>query len=111
MSFKVETDNLRSQAEEWGKRADNADTVRASISEGVGAGYDFGFLAGGAGVEGMYDDWTRAMDDALRDCAYSARYLEAALASTAADYDETDATRAQSAARLDRMLEDSGYSS
>jgi hypothetical protein len=109
MSFRVETDNLRSQAKEWGKRAAHADTVRSDISAGVGAGYDFGFLAGGAGVKGMYDDWSQAMENALKDCAYSATYLQAALTSTADDYDETDATQAQDAAQLDRLLEDSGY--
>ena len=108
VSFKVESDNLRSQAEEWGKRATHADTVRSDISASVGAGYDFGLVA----RWGRRRRCTRmepAVENALKDCAYSATYLQAALTSTANDYDETDATQAQDAAKLDRLLEDSGY--
>lgn len=109
MSFRVETDNLRTQAEEWTKRQHSADTVRAELAPAVGQGADFGFLAGGAGVSEAYDAWTRAMEAALQDCAYSAAYLAAALGSAAAFYDESDATAATDMAELDRKLEASGY--
>lgn len=109
MSFQVETDNLRAQAEEWTKRQRSADAVRAELAPAVGQGSDFGVLAGGAGVSAAYDAWTRAIDDALLDCAYSASYLASALRSAAAYYDESDATAATEIAELDRRLESSGY--
>ena len=109
MSFSVETQNLRSQSQEWKKRATAADTVRGDIAAGVDAGYDFGFLAGGAGVSKMYDEWTSDMHNALLDCAYSAKYLAAALMSTANAYDESDQTSATEVSKLDKMLEESGY--
>ncbi|MGI8646015.1 MAG: hypothetical protein ACR2JD_06825 [Nocardioides sp.] len=109
MSFSVESQNLRSQSQEWNKRATAADTVRGDIAAGVGSGFDFGFLAGGAGVSEMYDEWTSDMDNALLDCAYSAKYLEAALVSTANAYDESDQTSATEVSELDKMLQDSGY--
>jgi uncharacterized protein YukE len=109
VNFQVEAENLREQAKEWGKRADHADSVRQSIASAVGKGYDFGFLAGGANVSESYDAWVQKMNDALLDCTYSATYLEAALISTANDYDDTDATQAQSSQELDKLLEESGY--
>lgn len=109
MSFQVETDNLRAQAEEWTKRQGSADTVRADLAPAIGQGSDFGFLAGGAGVSAAYNAWSRAIDDALLDCAYSASYLAAALRSAAAFYDDSDATAATDIAELDRKLEASGY--
>ncbi|TNM40486.1 hypothetical protein FHP29_10590 [Nocardioides albidus] len=109
MSFAVQSQNLRRQAAVWSDRKDDVATVRAAISPGFGQGWKFGFMAGSAGVREMYDEWTSDMANCLTDAGYSFAYLDAALVSCANEYDDSDATAATSAQKLDKMIEESGY--
>ncbi len=109
MSFTVQSDNLRGQARVWEDRADAVRSTRTAFSPAVGRGSAFGVLAGGAGVQGMYDEWTRDIDDALHDAELSCHYLQQALRSTADAYDETDTTVAISMERLDALVAPEDY--
>jgi hypothetical protein len=109
MNFQVESENLRAQAEIWEESKVAADKVRANLAETIGRGDMFGYMAGSAGVTGMYDDWTRAINDCLADASYSFAYLDAALRSTAAGYDNSDATTAMSMDELDKLLDEENY--
>ncbi|UUZ58026.1 hypothetical protein [Nocardioides sp. B-3] len=66
-------------------------------------------MAGGEGVEEMYNEWTSDISNCLTDAAYSFNYLDKALVSTANDYDETDATAATEASQLDKLIDETGY--
>lgn len=109
MSFSVESENLRRQAGLWADRKADARSVKTTISVGFGQGSAFGFMAGGEGVKDMYDEWTSDMENCLTDAAYSFSYLDNALRSTAAEYDESDATARQSAEALDKLLDEGKY--
>lgn len=110
MSFAVESENLRTQAKLWSGRAADCVTVQNDCASAIGQGRAFGFMAGANGVTRMYDRWTADINNCLSDAAYSFRYLDAALVSTANEYDDSDATAAESAAALDKKLEQKGYS-
>jgi hypothetical protein len=103
-SFKVQSDLLRDHAKLWHTREADANAAKQLIADGVGMGYKFGFLAGQNHVSDYYDKWSTAMSKALDDAAKSFRYLDAALNSTANDYDGTDSTVATDFSRLDGMI-------
>jgi len=109
MNFQVESENLRSQAKIWAGRKDHVDKVKVNLADTIGQGSAFGKMAGSAGVTGMYDDWTRAIDNCLADASYSFSYLDAGLRSTADGYDDSDATTALSMAELDTRIEEGKY--
>lgn len=109
MSFQVQSDNLRSQAGVWADRRDAVRTVRTSIEPCFGRGSAFGLLAGGAGVESMFNEWTSDMDNALHDAELSFSYLESSLISTADGYDDSDATTVSSMSRLDDLIDPASY--
>ncbi len=109
MAFKVEADNLRRQASLWTDRRGDVGEVKGTISVGFGQGSSFGFMAGGAGVKAMYDEWTSDVENCLIDAAYSFDYLARALVSTANDYDGTDATSATRSSVLDKLIDERRY--
>lgn len=109
MSFTVQSDNLRGQAEVWQGRKDAARSVRTDIAPAIGRGSAFGILAGGAGVESMYNEWVSDIDNALHDAMISFRYLQRALVSTANGYDEADATAVTSMKDLDKLIDPEDY--
>jgi hypothetical protein len=109
MSFKVQSENLRSQSEVWRERKEAARQVRADIAPALGRGDAFGILAGGAGVSQMYDEWVSDMDNALHDAMISFRYLQRALVSTANGYDESDATAVTAMNQLDKLIDPEDY--
>lgn len=109
MNFQVQSQNVRRQATLWGDRKKDVETVRTAVSPGFGQGSVFGFMAGSANVEAMYNEWTSDIGNCLTDAAYSFSYLNAALVSTANQYDDTDATSATSAQALDKQIEETGY--
>ena len=102
-SFRVQSDQLRTHADFWTTKAGHADTAATTIFPGVGKGEDFGYLAGLNGVADNYDTWTNDMYDALGDASATFRYLNAALVSTANDYDGADDTAATAMTELDPM--------
>lgn len=106
-SFAAQTQSLREQSTYWDDRAGYADAGRAKVEPGVDKGYQFGFLAGQAGVRGRYDEWVAAMLEATRDAGHAARYLKAAMASAADAYDGVDGTTSASMAELDALIEES----
>jgi len=103
-SFKVQADKLRTHAGVWKDYADNVKAAAELIAPGVGMGYQFGYLAGSCGVESSYNTWSEAMQTALSDAETNFRYLEAALTSTANDYDGVDSTVATDFSKLDGMI-------
>lgn len=104
-SFSVQSEALRTAAALWARCATDVGTVAADIAPGVGGGDSFGVLAGSSGVAANYDTWSRAMRTALETAAKNFAYLDAALTSTADDYDGVDATVAADLGTLDRMIE------
>lgn len=104
MTFQVQTQSLRAHARLWSRHADDAASARETIAPAVGKGEDFGVLASREGVAEHYNQWTRAMDQALADAERCFRYIEAALESTAANYDNSDQTAATDMATLDAMI-------
>lgn len=109
MSFTVQSENLRSQAGVWRERKEAARSVRSDIAPAIGRGSAFGLLAGGAGVEAMYDEWISDIDNALHDAMTSFRYLQRALVSTANGYDESDATTVTAMNQLDKLIDPEDY--
>lgn len=109
MSFQVESENLRLQAKIWDKSKNHVDKVKQNLAGTIGQGSAFGKMAGSAGVTGMYDDWTRDIDNCLADASYGFSYLDVALRSTADGYDNSDATSAMSMAELDERLSEGKY--
>lgn len=109
VNIEVQVPILRRHATFWSERSDAVDGVRKSIEPAVGQGAEFGYMAGSNGVADMYNWWSQAMSSALVDAATSFRYLDAALRSAANFYDASDATAAEGARKLDRMLEASDY--
>lgn len=104
MSFQVQSETLRTHATLWGGHADDASAAKTKIEPAIGKGDDFGWLAGLNGVADHYDTWTAAMGTALDDALKCCNYLEAALNSTANDYDDSDQTVATDMATLDQMI-------
>jgi len=104
MSFQVQSETLREHARLWSGHARDAASARDTIQPAVGKGVDFGYLAGLNGVADNYDRWTEAMDRALRDAEKCFHYIEAALESTANNYDNSDQTAATDMATLDAMI-------
>ena len=102
-SFRVQSEALRTHAEYWTTKAEDADRARDQIQPAVGRGDAFGYLAGLNGVAENYNTWTTDMHAALDDAGATFRYLHAALVSTANDYDGTDSTVATSMPDLDRL--------
>lgn len=109
MNFQVESENLRSQAKIWDKSKEHVNAVKKDLADTIGQGSAFGKMAGSAGVTGMYDDWTLAIDNCLADASYSFSYLDVALRSTADGYDNSDQTSALSMAELDKRLNEGKY--
>lgn len=106
-SFAAQTESMRSQAAYWELRAGYADSGRDTISPGSGKGYQFGFLAGLAGVSSGYNTWMASMVQAATDAADTARWMQAAMNSAADAYDGADNTSAADLATLDAMIEES----
>ena len=102
-SFRVQSEVLRTHAEYWSTKAQQARRAQDEIEPAVGQGDAFGYLAGQNGVADHYNTWTRDMSSALGDAAGTFHYLHAALISTANDYDGTDSTVATSMPDLDRL--------
>jgi hypothetical protein len=104
-SFRVQSEALRAAADMWGTAADDMGSAETEISPGVGGGDSFGVLAGSSGVSDSYDIWSRDMLAAVQKAKGNFQYLEAALNSTANDYDGVDSTVATDMNQLDRMIE------
>ncbi len=105
-SFEAQTQSMRSQAQYWETRAGYADSGRDTISAGAGKGYQFGFLAGLAGVSEGYNTWMASMMRATQDAAHTARWMQAAMTSAADAYDGADSTTAADMADLDKMIKE-----
>lgn len=104
-SFSVQSEALRRAAAMWATAATDMGKALTEIGPGVGGGDSFGVLAGSSGVSGHYDEWSREMQKALQTGKSNFEYLDAALVSTANDYDGTDSTVATDMQTLDRMIE------
>ena len=104
MSFQVQSETLLTHAKLWADHATDVAEAKTTIAPGVGAGDDFGYLAGLNQVADNYDTWTAAMDKALGDAHKCFVYIEAALNSTANRYDDSDATVATDMSTLDQMI-------
>jgi hypothetical protein len=104
MSFQVQSETLRTHAGLWGDHATDAGTARQTIESAIGDGDAFGWLAGLNQVSEHYDTWSTAMGVALDDAKKCCTYLEAALNSTANEYDDSDQTVATDMATLDKMI-------
>lgn len=104
MSYQVQSETLRSHATLWGGHADDASEAKTKIDPAIGDGDAFGWLAGLNQVSDHYNTWTTAMGTALDDAVKCCTYLEAALNSTANDYDNSDQTVAVDMATLDQMI-------
>jgi len=102
-SFSVQSEALKQAAALWAQCADDVSTVSSDIAPGVGGGGSFGVLAGASGVAGNYNLWSQAMYEALATARDNFTYLEAALISSANDYDGVDSTTATDMDRLDRL--------
>lgn len=105
MSYEVQCQTLRTHAQLWKGHADDAKTAGKTIDPAIGDGDAFGWLAGLNKVSAHYNTWTAAMGVALDDAEKCCRYLDAALNSTANDYDASDQTVATDMATLDKMIE------
>lgn len=105
MSYEVQCQTLRTHAQLWNGHADDASAAGTTIEPAIGDGDAFGWLAGLNQVSEYYNTWTNAMGVALDDAEKCCRYLNAALISTANDYDDSDQTVATDMATLDRMIE------
>lgn len=104
-SFSVQSEALRRAAEMWRTAATDMGKAITEIEPGVGGGDSFGVLAGSSGVSGHYDEWSQEMLTALQTGQKNFQYLDAALVSTANDYDGVDSTVATDMQTLDRMIE------
>ena len=104
-SFSVQSEALRRAAAMWRTAATDMGEALTEIEPGVGGGDSFGVLAGTCGVAAHYDEWSREMQAALQAGKANFEYLDAALVSTAHDYDGTDSTVATDMQTLDRMIE------
>lgn len=103
-SFFVQSEELRAHATDWNSRAADVRAAKEGISGGVGMGSHFGVLAGANSVTTYYNEWSRAMDQALADADTCFTYLEAALISAANDYDGVESTVVTDFSRLDGMV-------
>ena len=106
-SFAAQTASMRDQSTYWGDRAGYADAGKELIAPGNYKGYQFGFMAGEAGVRAGYNTWVASMMQAARDAATAATYLQAAMTSAANAYDGVDSTTAADMATLDALIEES----
>jgi len=104
MSFQVQSQTLRTHAKLWDGHADDAASAKTTIEPAVGDGDAFGWLAGLNQVSDHYNTWSQAMSVALADAVKCCRYLDAALTSTANQYDDSDQTVATDMATLDKMI-------
>lgn len=104
-SYQVQSETLRTHAKLWKGHATDASEAGGLIESAIGKGEDFGWLAGLNEVSDHYDTWTTAMGTALEDAEKSFLYLEAALNSTANDYDGVDSTVSTDVGKLDKMIE------
>lgn len=104
MSFQVQCETLRTHAQLWRGHADDATSARTTIDPAIGDGDAFGWLAGLNQVSDHYNTWSTAMGTALDDAKKCCTYLDAALLSTANDYDDSDQTVATDMATLDAMI-------
>lgn len=102
--FKTEVGLLRKQAEHWEDWAGNAQKALDKMSSGVGQGHKLGWKAEEEGASDAYDEWSEAMEQALKDAKWSFTYLASALRSTADEYDASDATSAEDSRRLDKLI-------
>lgn len=105
-SFEVQSQALRAAADLWRTAAQDMGSAQTEIEPGVGGGDSFGVLAGSSGVEGHYNVWSGDMLAALQRAQANFEYLEAALDSTANDYDGVDSTVALDISKLDAMIDD-----
>jgi hypothetical protein len=103
-SFSVQSEALTKAAAMWGTCADDVTGVRQDISSAVNMGRNFGVLAGSSGVRGNYNNWSLAMWEALNTARTNFTYLEAALTSTAADYDGVEQSVVTDFKTLDAMI-------
>jgi hypothetical protein len=103
-SFKVKSEALRRAAHMWSTAAGDMAKAHTEIAPGVGGGSSFGVLAGSSGVSTSYDNWSQDMLAALQKGHDNFVYLDAALTSTANDYDGVDSTVATSFDTLDKMI-------
>lgn len=104
-SFKAQSDALRRAAGMWGTASGDMDKAVTEVTPGVGGGDSFGVLAGSSGVSGHYNEWSQEMLTALKTGRDNFDYLDAALTSTANDYDGVDSTVATDLATLDGMID------
>ncbi|KRC52901.1 MULTISPECIES: hypothetical protein [unclassified Nocardioides] len=104
-SFYVKSQTLRAAATMWSTAASDMASAHTEILPGVGHGNDFGVLAGSSGVATSYDNWSNDMLAAVDKAKGNFTYLDAALTSTANDYDGVDSTVKTEFAVLDRMIE------
>lgn len=104
-SFKVQSQALKNAASMWRTASEDMDKALKEIKDGVGGGDSFGVLAGSSGVSGHYNEWSREMKTALTTGRDNFSYLDAALTSTANDYDGVDSTTATDFSKLDGMIE------
>lgn len=103
-SFSVQSEALRHAAKMWRTAAQDMGKAADEIEPGVGGGDSFGVLAGSSGVSGHYNEWSQEMLTALQTGQANFEYLDAALTSTANDYDGVDSTVATDMDTLDRMI-------
>ena len=104
-SFYVKSETLRRAATMWSTAAGDMKSAHDEILPGVGHGNDFGVLAGSSGVATSYDNWSTDMLTAIDKAKGNFTYLDAALTSTANDYDGVDATVKTDMSVLDGMIE------
>ncbi len=104
-SFKVQSEALRNAASMWRTIASDMGKAETEVTPGVGGGSRFGLLAGSSGVTTSYNNWSQDMLAAIQKAKKNFEYLDAALTSTANDYDGVDSTVATEIGILDKRIE------
>jgi hypothetical protein len=103
-SFKVQSQELRHEGEEWQTRKQALSDAKTLAEHGLGKGYMFGAMANVAHIGEYHDNFISAITTALGDGVMTFDYMSAALTSAANAYDGSDATAAESADKLKGRL-------